>query len=723
VLRRAVFVAAACWSGVAAAQTFTVEGRVIDAYGRPIAGATVGSATTDRAGRYKLAGVAAGDSLVVEKPGYTTGLGTVTGPHADDIVLLTEKQGAETIEVHGEPPPSAPGATVVDREELQRIPGGGNDLVRTLTAMPGIVNSQLPTGFGGLVIRGSAPQDSKILIDDFEVPLLYHSLAFRAIVPTEAIDSLEYIPGGFDVTYGRAASGVVSLKTRAGADQASEQAELAVLDASTVVQGKAGETSYMVAARRSVIDLLLPYVIPSSANLSLTTTPHYYDGQVRLDRALSSHWNLTLSAIGSDDGFELYADKAQNADKRFADETEFLRVSAHARWHDGPWSAVIALSEMPESIAFELGAIQHLNLDRLDSTLRSEVTRTASSALGLRDVVWRLGGEADVSRYRLDVALPTPNRNGIGGMGMRDPGDVSTSFDGVVWTPDLAAWTDVTASLDPRIRLTTGLRVDGFAHTGDVAVEPRGQLQIVVAPHTTARLSAGGYTRPPEYQDELLRAGLHAEHSTQVIAGLEEEPVAWLRLQGSVYYTDRTNLVTNDANGVLGNEGRGTTYGAELLVTARRGPWFGWLAYSYSHSTRIDYPGAAEHLFEYDQPHSLNASLSWKRGKWQLGARFELYSGLPYTPVTGSIYNSNTDVYSPIYGPADSERAPLHHQLDLRIDHTWHAGPVALTGFIDVQNVYLNSSISSYSYSYDYSQRFAFKGLPIIPSLGLRGVL
>jgi len=39
------------------------------------------------------------------------------------------------------------------------------------------------------------------------------------------------------------------------------------------------------------------------------------------------------------------------------------------------------------------------------------------------------------------------------------------------------------------------------------------------------------------------------------------------------------------------------------------------------------------------------------------------------------------------------------------------------------QNVYLDDSVVTYFYSYDYSQSQAFKSLPIIPSLGLRGVL
>ena len=79
---------------------------------------------------------------------------------------------SETIEVTGERPPQALGATTLDRDTLQRMPGARNDVMQTLSAMPGVASYPLPIGDSGVVIRGSSPQDSKILIDDFEVPPL-----------------------------------------------------------------------------------------------------------------------------------------------------------------------------------------------------------------------------------------------------------------------------------------------------------------------------------------------------------------------------------------------------------------------------------------------------------------------------------------------------------------------------------------------------------------------
>jgi hypothetical protein len=270
--------------------------------------------------------------------------------------------------------------------------------------------------------------------------------------------------------------------------------------------------------------------------------------------------------------------------------------------------------------------------------------------------------------------------------------------------------------------LTAGLRLDAFERTGEVALQPRGELAIQLRPSVTARLSAGAYRRPPEHQTELLQPTLRAERATQLVAGLTVEPRPGVRLQSSAYYTDRSHLITR-VGGELGNAGRGTTYGAELLATVHHGTWFGWMSYAYSRSTRVDAPGAARRLFDYDQPHSLNVAASYRFGRFQLGARFRLYSGLPQTPVIGSVFDSDSNLYHPIYGAVNSERTPIHHELDIRFDRRWKWGPVQMTYFLDVQNVYLNQSTIGYLYSFDYQQRGAFRSLPIIPTAGLRGEL
>ncbi|MGN6110550.1 MAG: TonB-dependent receptor [Kofleriaceae bacterium] len=705
-----------------------LHGRVTDALGKPVRGAAItvegaaASAATDRAGRFRIR-ARIGDTLVISADGFEVTLATATGELLDDVVLLTMSQAAETIEVSGEAPAASPGAAKLDRRELQRIPGAGGDMVKALGAMPGVVNSQLPLGFSGVPIRGSSPQDSKVLIDNFEIPVLFHPVSIRSIVPAEAIDKLDYIPGGFDVAFGRASSGIVALTTRPGAEQRTTQAEISVLDGGLLAQGSLGErTRYMIGLRRSTIDFLLPSIIPDDADFAMTTVPRYWDEQLRIDHVLSPKWRLTASSFGSADVLEIYGSDQQVESKRFFNQVRFARLTLGARYSDGPWGLDLALSGLAQQITFEIGEHQRIDSRAVFVTPRAELSRTAAKAAGLSNVVWRVGGEAQVARAVVDLAMSAEPREGEPPP-PDDPDDTSQRFHGVVWLPDFAAWTALAADLDPRIRATVGVRADVFGQPGEVAVQPRGELAFKVAKPWTLRLSAGAYRRPAEYNEETLDPRLRSERSTQLIAGLQYEPREGIRIQTSAYYSARSALITRGDDGELGNFGRGDTVGAELLATYRDRSWFAWLSYSYSSSHRVDGPGQMERLFSYDQPHSLNAAASWVRGKWQLGGRFQLYSGLPFTPATGALFDSDRNLYLPTYGAPNSERAPLHHQLDLRIDRSWKWGSVLMTGFLDVQNVYANETTVNYIYSYDYSQRAAFKSLPILPTIGLRGVL
>src|SRR6185503_14125514 len=487
-----------------------VRGRVIDGRGQPIRGATVSlegapsSTITDAEGAYSITGVPPGAGLVVLADGYAAGIATAS-EHVDDVVLLVEAR-AETITVTSDAPPPVQGAGKLARADLERLPGAGNDAIRALQAMPGVVSFMLPLSDAGVAIRGSSPQDSKILIDDFEVPMLYHNIGFRSIVPAESIDKLDYIPGGFDVAFGRATSGIVQLTTRPGDDDARQQAELSSSDGGVLAQGSFRGGSYLLAFRRSVIDQLLPALLPDDLDLSLTTVPRYYDEQLRVDYAPSSRWALRLSSVGSDDVLELYTSKMTVADKRFYDRTRFVRLTASARYHDGPWTANLALSGIAQQTVFERGTVQHFSVTSPGVTTRAEVTRTLGEVGGLRDVTWRLGSEIAVTRHTIDLALPAGRREGETA-GADDPMDTSQRFVGTIWTPDLASWTAIGGSLDPRVRVTAGLRFDDFERVHEFALQPRGEVAIKVRPTVTARLSAGAYRRPPEHQTELLYAG------------------------------------------------------------------------------------------------------------------------------------------------------------------------------------------------------------------------
>ena len=187
-------------------------------------------------------------------------------------------------------------------------------------------------------------------------------------------------------------------------------------------------------------------------------------------------------------------------------------------------------------------------------------------------------------------------------------------------------------------------------------------------------------------------------------------------------------------NGVVGvpggvapfftNDGVGRIYGLELSARARpRGRFFGFLSYTLSRSERSDH-GGPWRLFDFDQTHILTVSATYRLGRgWELGGTFRLVTGNPLTPITGAIYNANADLYQALYGPTNSGRNPYFHRLDVRIEKLWRFQHWSFALYLDVQNVYNYRSPEGIAYSYDYSTSQVIGGLPIIPSLGVRGEL
>src|SRR5687768_4143722 len=126
--------------GAGVALAAPVTGRVVDGQGTPVrATITVEGneqgVTTDADGSFSI-DAPEGASLIVIADGF--GAGLATAGQSEDIVLLAEAQVAETIEVKGEVAPTTQGSAKLDRETIQRLPGTGNDIVRSLQAMPGV---------------------------------------------------------------------------------------------------------------------------------------------------------------------------------------------------------------------------------------------------------------------------------------------------------------------------------------------------------------------------------------------------------------------------------------------------------------------------------------------------------------------------------------------------------------------------------------------------------
>jgi outer membrane receptor protein involved in Fe transport len=582
---------------------------------------------------------------------------------------------------------------------------------------------------GNLVIRGSAPEDSMYLLDGIEIPLIYHFGGLQTVLPAEMIDDIEFLPGGFGVENGRATGGIVHIHTRPSTPKKLEGfAELSFINVAGHVQGplwREQNLSFALGFRRSVIDAILPAVVPDDANLTFTTMPQYYDAEARIDWVPAEHHRVSAFGLFSLDRLSLISANENALDPALTGEFDAEAgvgvgvASWKYRTKELDSTATVSFSKMQLEQA--LGETHRLNIDSPTVALREELVWRAHPRASLR-----VGGDVLVNESTFDVVMPLPPQEGMPG----EPNfttDPLTIVDDVI--DDVWASAYVASDLKPikKLTVTPGLRLDRYDHLGATTLSPRLSARFRLSPRWVTRAAVGEYTRPLTGA-EYVATGVEPERAIHYVTGADYEVAEGVSATASAFYTDTRDLVVQDrslietdALDAYVNRGTGRAYGAEFMLRAKRKNFFGWLTYTASRSTRKDEPSMSSRLFDHDQTHNFIAVGSYRWGPWSFGGRWQLSTGEPITPVTGSQYLTDIDAYQPTYGETNSDRLETAHKLDLRVDRTWTFDTWSLSGYLDVSNVYANARTLGYQYNFDYTEREESTDIPILPAIGIRG--
>ena len=279
------------------------------------------------------------------------------------------------------------------------------------------------------------------------------------------------------------------------------------------------------------------------------------------------------------------------------------------------------------------------------------------------------------------------------------------------------------------VTLIGGGRVDYFGDIHQTTFDPRLTARVALTDQTTIKGGAGLFSQPPDYGQAVPGLGnpnLRAARALHLDLGIDHTFGPAFTLGAEAFAKRlRDVVVAGEQPGTLNNDGVGRIYGFELSMKAHAGDRASaFLSYTLSRSERRDHPDSAWRLFDYDQTHILTAAGALRLGRnWRLGGTFRLVSGNPQTPITGSVYDADHDIYRPIFGAVNSTRSPLFHRMDVRVEKQWHPGRVLLAGYLDLQNAYFHANTEATGYGFDYRQKVNVTGLPILPSFGVRGEL
>ncbi len=647
-------------------------------------------------------------------------------PPAEDEAELAFEGVAQV-----EAPPRETTRRTLEKEQLTTLPGTRGDALRAIEAMPGVGRTQFGTNPGPPLLRGSPSSESLVLLDGSPLPLLYHFGGLTSAFNSHLLESVTLYPGNYSARYGRAAGGVIEAKVRDPKSDAFHLLlELSALDSFVLAEGPlGGQTSLALAARRSNVEPFIDAVITDDS-VAVIAAPVYWDYQAILAHRFDDENKLRVLVYGGADALELHFGEALAGDPALSGEFG-SSVSAHRIQLElqSRLSNVVEqnlmLSAGPSPGRAKLGNLNYDFASR-DATARAEWSLLLAPWLR---VDTGIDVQAFHAGFRYEGPPPTT------GEGVPPQGtfasDSQTRVDSEINSIRSAVYLEASFRPTEALLLDPGVRLDHFSETKTQTLDPRLSSRLALGPTTTLKAGAGYYSQPPQLWEAMPEFGNPAakpSRSLQTSLGVEQALGERARVDLDGFYKHWEDRIVDTPGGApprFTNAGTGDAYGAEMLLDLRvTDRCQTYVAYTLSRSTREDSPGGATRLFDDDQTHNLSLTTSVDLGAgWQAGARFRIVTGNPYSAVQGSVYDASNDTYRPLYGELNDARDPAFHQLDMRVEKLWEPGPVDLTVYLEIMNVYNRQNPEGRRYSFDYQESAPVVGLPFFPNIGLRGEL
>ncbi len=584
--------------------------------------------------------------------------------------------------------------------------GGESDLLKSLQLMPGIQAGNEASS--GLYVRGGSPDQNLMVIDDVPIYYVNHLGGFVSTFNSDAINSMKLVKGGFPAHYGSRLSSVLDVRMKEGnMKEFHGNGMIGMIASKIMVEGpiKKDTTSYMLSARRFMYDLLTRPLTALASEDGVSVGYNFYDLNAKINHIISSKDRLYLSFYSGGDKI-LTRQKTQTDLNKMT--LEWGNILGSFRWN-------------------------HLYSDRLFSNLtlystRYRLANNFSSTFTRNDVKEKTtasywSGIVDLSaKVDFDYFVNQNYKVKFGGTGIfhhfnpnttsyqsvENSAAVDTSFGSKKQKGfESAVYLENEISIGTRFFTNIGLRVANYQTQNQnyISYEPRILSTFMIGENTLLKAS---YSQMNQYIHLLTGSGPNMQNdiwvpvtdvvkpslSKQFAFGLEKtlkNGEYEVSLEG--YHKTMNNLITyKDGVAILSStsdwqtqvetNGTGKSYGLEFLFQKTKGPVTGWIAYTYSKTTRQfeNKNYGRPYPFKYDRTHDISIVYLQKiKSNIQFSATWVYGTGNPYTlaagkylMTTGPDNNLNQTSayykYGQVYNNLNSYRMRAYHKLDVGIN-------------------------------------------------------
>lgn len=639
-----------------------VEGRVLSSETEEplswaaveVAGTGLGTAA-DSLGRFRLSKLSAGrKTLVASCIGYLPDTVALYLSELQSIRLTfrlkpepltlppVEVTSPPSIIERAEHPPLAFGL-----EDLHLVPGNfGNDPLRSIPALTGVGLSQ-DEWAGPPAIRGGETDENPVYYDGVELPWAWHLAGLASVINSDLVESVTLCRSAIPIRYDAlsAVTLVSSLEVEKGGGRFAYD-PLGLKVAAWTPVGKRLDAA--ASLRKTLYHIKL-------GPIGYNVDPDFYDAALKLGATVAPGVRLTAGHLSGED------DLGNN----FRERISLYRIALG-------WQGRAALEIC--------GSYTRHRLTEGASLFAPRELLAHETFAGRADLSWNPTGFLELA------------------------GGQEISWESTLEISDAVASTSYAQAgleLPAKLFITAGLRIVRVPWTQGLWPAPR----FSISWKPSASLSAGaGYRDSYQHPFRILRssfyktdttsalpldyiepglASLYPKRAQQYSVWLDMKPDSLASVKLEAYYRQLSRLPLLKDDSTWEGAGYGHAEGAELTIAKRtRFGLSGELSYSLAWSKRME--GDLEELCwgEYDQRHIMSMTLRQTLPQtWTITAAFRLSTGLPYTPII-------EDSSGQRLGIPYSERAPLYHRLDVKVEKNLPHLPLSPYFYIEILNLY-----------------------------------
>lgn len=595
------------------------------------------------------------------------------------------------------------GVSFMEGKTIQNIPSffGEPDLVKAMTVLPGISGGL--DLYSSIYVRGGNRDQNLFLVDGARYYTTSHAGGYLSLFNPDIISHVDIYKGIAPAKYGDGVSAVVDVRLNEGSDKPKLNVDIGTMRSGFVFESKgSGKVYGILAGRISQIDLITGSAFKEFVDIKdLEDDNEYYifnfwdfDGKIcykpssRTSIALNGHIGNDEDAAYTQGGETiegLGTAKYTSTNGNYIDNHNLTLNVRH----------IFPLGVTLKNTAwFTYYNLTHRsNIDYFISTVPAATVFYEKSTY-IKDFTEKLELNMQLGANHFGKAgfqLSSFTVNPSVGSQSNSITSVDEDFGykdqrAIEW----AIFIDDDYKVLPTTTLRLGLRSSLLSNsdTSYISVEPRILLSQEISPDWSIKVGYSKCSQPihslvqtyGDFEKEswiLSDTTIRPQMANQFSGGIFGKlPGTSIELSFEVYYKEMDNLlflnpIGYDAKNMfdyLHRDGKGRSYGSEMLVQKTNGKLQWSIAYTLSWSERkFETINSGDWFYsEFDRRHNLNVGLhyfSGKKNSWNFNYIYQ--SGRPFTmPVA---YIPQTSFYTGFYalGGANNARSPYYSRFDV----------------------------------------------------------